>query len=93
MKLKKATTMKLKKATLPPDPEEMNEERAANGLHALKAFQDLTGIDDESAIGDLLADLMHLCDRMADRYDHFSVGLWRAEMHYEAETWAEHEPD
>jgi hypothetical protein len=53
----------MKKATLPPDPEEKNEERAA---WAVKASQDATGSDDETAIGDLLADLMHLCDRMGD---------------------------
>lgn len=53
---------------LPPDPEDMNDDRAAWALHAIKAFQEATGTDDCDAIGDLLCNLFHLADRMGHRY-------------------------
>lgn len=49
--------------TLPADPEGMNDDRAAWALQALRAFQQATGTDDGDAVGDLVADLGHLCDR------------------------------
>lgn len=68
---------------LPPDPEGMNDDRAAWAGLAVAAFQDATGCDPEDAICDLLADLMHWTDR--ENYD-FDAALIRARDHYEAET-------
>ena len=51
---------------------------------ALKLFQSLTGSDDGDALGDLLCDLMHLCDR-TDTYGAFDEMLRRARMHYRDE--------
>jgi hypothetical protein len=69
----------------PPDPEGMNDKRAAWAGAALATFITQTGTD-EDAVGDLLVDLMHWCDR--NNYD-FGVALIRAQGHYEAETAAE----
>ena len=68
---------------LPPDPEGMNNKRAGWAKIALKAFIAETGTDEEDAVGDLLSDLMHWCDR--NNYD-FDAALTRAQGHYEAET-------
>ena len=48
---------------LPPDPEGMNDKRAQWAQEAVTAFQRVTRADDEDAVKDLLANLMHLCDR------------------------------
>lgn len=87
------TALKAVEDMLPPDPEGKNEERAAWALHAVKAFQDATGRGDETAIGDLLCNLMHLCDRMRDRYQRGGPALSQAGMHYEAETMNGEEDD
>lgn len=50
---------------LPADPENMNDDRAAWAEAALNEFRRVTGTDDEDALGDLLCDLMHWCDRTA----------------------------
>lgn len=68
---------------LPPDPEGMNDKRAAWADVALATFITQTGTDKEDAVGDLLGDLMHWCDR--NNYD-FDAALDRARHHYEAET-------
>jgi hypothetical protein len=68
---------------LPPDPEGMNDKRAAWAGAALATFITQTGTDEEDAVGDLLGDLMHWCDR--NNYD-FEAALTRARGHYEAET-------
>ncbi len=68
---------------LPPDPEGMNGDRAKWAAVALATFMAETGTDDEDALGDLLADLMHWSDR--NNYD-FDDALDRARCHYEAET-------
>jgi len=68
---------------LPPDPENMNDNRAAWAGAALSAFMMVTGIDEEDALGDLLADLMHWADRHG--YD-FDAALDRGRWHYDAET-------
>ncbi len=47
---------------LPPDPENMNGDRA-EWAAALRAFEAVTGADYEEALGDLLCDLMHWSDR------------------------------
>ena len=67
----------------PPDPEGMNDSRAEWAGAALSAFMRETGTDEEDALGDLLADLIHWCDR--NKYD-FDAALDRARGHYEAET-------
>jgi hypothetical protein len=68
---------------LPPDPEEMNDDRAEWAAAALRHFQCTTGTDYDDAIVDLLSDLMHWCDR--NELD-FEASMSIARMHYEAET-------
>jgi hypothetical protein len=68
--------------TLPPDPEGLNDKRAQWAAAALRCFQDESGADDE-ALGDLLCDLMHWCDRNSSDFD---AALSTARMHYAAET-------
>jgi hypothetical protein len=78
--------------TLPPDPQNKNDDRAAWAGKALAAFMQTgtiheTGTDDEeAALADLLADLMHWCDR---NNHHFNLALVRARFHYNAETLGE----
>jgi hypothetical protein len=69
--------------TLPHDPHNRNNERADTASEALRQFQLVTGTDDEDALGDLLCNLIHWCDR--NNFD-FEAALLRARMHYEAET-------
>jgi hypothetical protein len=71
------------KRNLPPDPEKMNRRHAESAGAALRHYQSVTGADCESALGDLLADLMHWSDR--NNFD-FDLALSRAQGHYEAET-------
>jgi hypothetical protein len=75
-----------RRSTLPPDPEGMNEQRARWAGLAVTAFQKATGTDDEDALSDLIADLMHWADR--NNFD-FQAALIRGRDHYEAETLGE----
>lgn len=68
---------------LPPDPERLNSKRAIWAGAALATFQTLTNDDDDNALKDLLADLMHYCDRNGEDFD---VALDAARFHYKAET-------
>jgi hypothetical protein len=68
---------------LPPDPDNMNGKRAQWAEAALSIFQSPTGTDDDTALMDLLCDLMHHADRHALT---FNDELDRARCHYEAET-------
>ena len=68
---------------VPPDPEGMNDKRSAWAAGAVAAFMDATGTDEADAVCDLVADLMHWCDRHG--YD-FARELARANDHYAAET-------
>ena len=68
---------------LPPDPERINEARSNWAARAIDAFREATGTDEEDALSDLLADLMHWTDR---RHHDFDTALLRARDHYEAET-------
>ena len=68
---------------LPPDLDDMNDSRAEWAGYALAAFTSQTGADDESAVADLLCDLMHLADRSGTN---FNADLERARMHYTCET-------
>jgi hypothetical protein len=69
--------------TLPPDLDGLNGDRAGWARAALEAFAAQTGVDWEDALGDLLADLMHLSDRVP--FD-FQAALERGRDHYAAET-------
>ena len=71
---------------LPPDPDGMNDKRAGWAGAALATFMKVTGTDEEDAVSDLLADLIHWCDR--NNYD-FAAALDRGRGHYQAETLGE----
>ena len=71
------------KTDLPPDPDGMNDDRSTWAGAALALFTQLTGTEEEDALGDLLADLMHWADRKG--YD-FDAALQGARSHYVAET-------
>ena len=71
------------RSNLPPDPEGMNDQRSTWPEAAITAFRQATNTDEDDALGDLLADLMHWADRSG--YD-FAAALDRALFHYEAET-------
>lgn len=68
---------------LPPDPDLQNANRARSAGAALEEFHQLTGTDFEDAVSDLLANLMHWCDRAGQDFDQ---ELRRARSHYAAET-------
>lgn len=73
---------------IPPDPEEMNDDRAEWTEQALETFRRATcpGSPEEpfeDLIPDLLADLAHYCDRNGLDFGHM---LWGARAHYEDET-------
>jgi len=71
------------RSKLPPDPEELNDERAAWAQHCVIEFIGQTGVDDlDCAVGDLLADIMHLCDRIGVKFDE---QLSNAKDHYAEE--------
>jgi hypothetical protein len=74
---------------LPPDPDNMNDSRAEWAGATLSTFMRETGTDQEDALVDLLADLLHWADR--NRHD-FDLALERAREHYEAETAGERFP-
>ena len=54
---------------LPPDPEGMNDSRAAWAGQAIHHFALTTGTDKEDALADLLADILHWCDRQQISFD------------------------
>src|SRR5947208_2172293 len=58
------------KHQLPPDPEGMNDRRAEWAAGCIHHFQCWTGTDFEDAVCDLLADLMHWCDRNGQDFGH-----------------------
>ena len=67
----------------PPDPDLQNASRARSAANALEAFHQQTGTDFEDAVSDLLANLMHWCDRAGQD---FNQELRRARSHYAEET-------
>jgi hypothetical protein len=69
--------------TLPSDPDGMKDRRAVWAGQSLACFCTATGTDQEDAVCDLLADLMHWCDRHGQAFAH---ELDRARNHYAAET-------
>lgn len=68
---------------IPPDPDGLNGGRAELADNALISYQCNTGCDREDALADLLAGLMHLCDR--DEFT-FSQEVARAARNYRQET-------
>ncbi len=70
---------------LPPDPEGENDRRAAFAQEAVNALRKATFVDRKDAVADLLANLMHLCDRDRQLGGFYSA-LISAETHYDAET-------
>ena len=80
---------------LPPDPEQMNDDRAKWALSAVSEFGYTTGECFETFkgdqrltileqnISDLLCDLAHLCDREGMNLTHL---ISRARRHYNEET-------
>jgi hypothetical protein len=82
----RALRAKTRAQPLPPDPEGMNDRRAAWAGQAIAAFIAATGTDQEDAVCDLLADLMHWCDRHGQDFGHEQA---RAQDHYDAETFGD----
>jgi hypothetical protein len=74
---------------LPPDLDNMNDSRSEWAGAALSAFMRESGTDQEDALVDLLADLLHWTDRNSQDFD---AALERARGHYEAETAGERFP-
>jgi hypothetical protein len=74
-----------------------NIERARRGLHLLVEERRLTGVpttddlDDQSLLGDALADLMHHANAVPDLVD-FETALVTARMHFDEEV-AQEEDD
>lgn len=73
-------------SSLPADPDQQNNDRAKWAEAAILAFMVETGTDAECAIGDLIADLMHWCDR--SNVD-FEAKLQLARDYYKDETFDE----
>jgi len=71
---------------LPPDPDKLNRARADWAVAALHSFMHETGSDADTAVGDLLGDLMHACDRWPKKFGSFEEALHNARCHYLAET-------
>lgn len=89
---------KSKKMKLPPDPKEMNDQRAkgakstllhyANSFGEIYSKEDLVGLETSpdqahQNLGDLLCDLAHFCDREGVS---LADCLATAEIHYNEET-------
>lgn len=72
-------------ATIPPDIDGKNDDRAQWADEALRRFMAVTGTDREDALSDFLCDALHWCDR--EGFD-FKNELRRARGHYDAETGA-----
>ena len=68
---------------IPLDPERLNSSPALWAAVALEEFRRQTGADLEDAVSDLLADLMHWCDRFGQE---FQNEFRRAMNHYSEET-------
>lgn len=73
---------------LPPDPEDMNNDRAEWADEAIRTFasttnMDSAGEDDQTILTDLLGDLMHWCDRAGID---FNARVDMARLHYDEET-------
>ena len=69
--------------TRPRQGEPSNADRALRAAAAVEEFRRQTGTDPQDALCDLLADLLHWCDRSDQD---FLTELRRALHHYEAEA-------
>ncbi|NQW81313.1 MAG: hypothetical protein HQ445_09085 [Polaromonas sp.] len=67
----------------PPDLDGMNGTRSDWAGNAIEKFEADTRVDREDALSDLLANLMHWCDRNEQCFDN---ELRRGRNHYLAET-------
>ncbi|WP_321820884.1 MULTISPECIES: hypothetical protein [unclassified Burkholderia] len=68
---------------LPADPEGMNDDRAVWAGAALETFRNVTRCDQQDVVSDLVANLMHYCDRNGML---FEDELVRARKNYAEET-------
>lgn len=68
---------------LPPDPEEMNGQRAEWAEELINRFINATGTDRSDALADMLSNIMHWCDREGMPFD---KELDRARSYYRDET-------
>jgi len=87
---KKLVQPKERKRGLPPDPDGRglhygNADRAKWALAAVQEFQRQTGSDNDTAVGDLIADLIHMCDRYPE-FGPFGAQYENGCRHYDAET-------
>lgn len=73
------------KRALPHDPDCENDMRAARARKVIVAYYQQTGEKRKDAVGDLLCDLMHLCDR-DHRFRSFEKSLRLAEQRCREET-------
>lgn len=71
------------KAIVPIDPNDI-QRMAARGKRVIEAYRKIVHVDAENALGDMLSDLMHLCDSTTS-WGTFKAGLKSARMHYEDE--------
>jgi hypothetical protein len=69
--------------SLPPDPDNMNDQRSDWAGAAVAMFVQRTRTDQEDALSDLLGDLMHWADRHGFDFDN---ELDRARTYYGDET-------
>ena len=87
--MKQLIQPKERKRGLPPDTDKMvgcsNKDRAEWALAAVQEFQRKTGSDNDTAVGDLIADLMHMCDRFPEMGP-FGAQFQNGQRHYVAET-------
>lgn len=72
--------------TLPPDPDDMNDQRAEWAEIALRAFMAQTRCDIEEALQDLLCDLRHWADRAGQDWDQALEGAMSG---YDEETYSD----
>jgi hypothetical protein len=71
---------------LPPDPHKSNDRSAAVAGRVMALYRELTNSDDDSALADLLADLMHWHDRNGNPNESFTRVVERACDYYAEET-------
>lgn len=72
---------------IPPDPDEMNDRRAAWAQAAVTEFERSTRTEDGDALTDLFTALQHLCDRRHDEIGwNFEQALNRSRGQYQEET-------
>jgi hypothetical protein len=81
------TKARRRKRRLPPDPYGENDKQAARARKLVDVYGGIGNDELETQVQDMLADLMHLCDR-EPRLGDFEEQLDSAFRHYEDETHA-----